>query len=94
MPVEPLVAELPVEAFHVTVCVGQPGSIRMCSMPCCCVQAMKARLVNSGPIVGADGAWIATEAGCLIEKPHDVRTADTVIRRDIHALAREVIDHG
>lgn len=47
-----------------------------------------------GAIVGADRAWIATEARRLIEQAHYVSPADAVIHGNVHALASEIVDYG
>lgn len=59
-------------------------------MPCCCVQTIKARLVNSG-IVRSHSARIAAEAGSLIQHTCYVDTADPVADGDVDAFMAEVV---
>jgi hypothetical protein len=53
---------------------------------------MKARLVNSGPLVGANGHRVAAELAHRVEQPRHILAAHAVIDGNVHALAAEVVD--
>jgi hypothetical protein len=62
-------------------------------MPCPCAHAMKALLVNSGPLSVRTAARIAPEGGRLVQQPGHVLAGDAEVGGDVDALMAEVVGH-